>query len=268
MKGLIFTGFFILLALASNQNLGELKTNSNQPSIQATVVCPLPDASVDNRKNESLQNDLQPGFEVLTKDNFMDKKSIAFIYAKPEFISSRKLTEIVSLLNNKNGKKERLALFFFDDLKLAQAFMTGKIGPRDLEIKAKAVFLHEGGKEYLKIRNDSQNRLDLVFEYEVVGENCFNRSKCSTAVYTAENFFNDLNLIQLSDFLKQKNKKRKLLQVFFYDDLKKATADAKAKQVLQKSDSVRGIYYDSSRKYLKYRFSKDERASWIIVFDS
>jgi hypothetical protein len=94
----------------------------------------------------------QDDFTLLTRDCFMERTCLAFVYVKKKFFNKKKLIELSNLVNKKNKEKERLTVFFFDELAIAQAHAQGKSEPRDLENDAKGLFRHDTKEEYLKIR--------------------------------------------------------------------------------------------------------------------
>jgi len=94
----------------------------------------------------------QPEFVLLTKNCFMDKTCLAYVYVKSKPLSKEKLIELSNMLNKKNKEKERLTVFFFDNLELGRAHAKGKLELRDLENNAKGLFRYDAKEEYVKIR--------------------------------------------------------------------------------------------------------------------
>jgi hypothetical protein len=99
-------------------------------------------------------------YDLLTKNCFDDSSCLAFIYVARKDFNTKKLIELLKHLNDKNPKKTKLSIFFFDNLVMGNAFAKSKRELRDLENYANAWFLYNSKEEYLKIRisdNESEN---------------------------------------------------------------------------------------------------------------
>lgn len=159
---IFFCAFLIFL-----QNSACQKNNNNysiQSNKKITIV------------NQTDSSTKQTDYKLLTKDCFDQSICLAYIYIKKDLFDRKNLIELSNLLNNKNKEKERLRIFFFDNLSLAQAHSEGKKELQDLENDARALFLYTDLEESLKLRilnKESENwsSWETVFSKEIEDKN-------------------------------------------------------------------------------------------------
>jgi hypothetical protein len=116
---------------------------------------PEPEKITNAQESESSEKQQFP-FKLLTKDCFEEPTCLAFIYMKKDLFTNQHLLNLTHVLNQKNPKKIRLRVFFFDNLRLGQAYLKGHKEFRDLENDARALFYSSDSEEYLKVRTTNK----------------------------------------------------------------------------------------------------------------
>ena len=118
-------------------------------------------------------------------------------------------------------------------------------------------------------QSNSQNQVERLPKYQIVSKDCFKQPRCLVFIYINENDFNKSNITILSNFLKEKNKDKEMLQIFFFDDFNKALSHTKGKlEPRDLSRNARGIfYYDNAGEYLKIKLNKNNSSEWIVIYE-
>lgn len=99
-------------------------------------------------------------FRVVSRDCLSEDVCILFVSVKKKLQGEDGLTKLSRLLSDKNPRKRRLNVFFYDRFSTAKSVAEGKIHPSELHLYAIGEYRYDEKVEYLKVRISKRKSTD------------------------------------------------------------------------------------------------------------
>jgi hypothetical protein len=114
---------------------------------------------------------------------------------------------------------------------------------------------------------DSNNQDEFVPSYKIfLGNHCIRKKRCYVYLILEKKYFNKKDLTSLVNYLKLLNKKRDLLRIAIFDNVKVVKDYFEGKREWREIDTdTKGIYsFDLKEEFLKAKLN--DSSEWEMIF--